>query len=162
MSEDPESNSPPTDTTDCTPCTPSRRFSEQPVRHEISRATAANASFGSPAMKHRNEEAPSGSATMVGGGSMAGAAATAAAAATGSTPSKQRKDQGEKRFACSQCPKRFPTSKDLKRHDVVHTGNREFQCTFCSHRFGRKVIYGPIWAMLKVDGLRYFGGFFVH
>ena len=40
----------------------------------------------------------------------------------------------EKRFQCGQCNKRFPTSKDLKRHEVVHTGNRDFQCSFCSHR----------------------------
>ncbi len=42
-----------------------------------------------------------------------------------------RAHNGEKRFQCGQCSKRFPTSKDLKRHDVVHTGNREFQCSFC-------------------------------
>merc|ERR1719322_440445 len=55
------------------------------------------------------------------------------------TPSRRsHREQGEKRFQCTQCSKKFPTSKDLKRHDVVHTGNREFQCSFCSHRFGRK------------------------
>ena len=42
-----------------------------------------------------------------------------------------KRQPGEKRFQCGQCFKRFPTSKDLKRHDVVHTGNREFQCSFC-------------------------------
>lgn len=66
-------------------------------------------------------------------------AASSSSPSTGSTPAKRgHKEQGEKRFQCPQCPKRFPTSKDLKRHDVVHTGNREFQCSFCSHRFGRK------------------------
>ena len=43
-----------------------------------------------------------------------------------------KRQPGEKRFQCGQCFKRFPTSKDLKRHDVVHTGNREFQCSFCN------------------------------
>lgn len=32
----------------------------------------------------------------------------------------------------------FFTQKDVKRHTVVHTGSRNFQCPFCSHRFGRK------------------------
>ena len=40
------------------------------------------------------------------------------------TPSRRsHREQGEKRFQCTQCSKKFPTSKDLKRHDVVHTGN---------------------------------------
>ena len=40
------------------------------------------------------------------------------------TPSRRsHREQGEKRFQCMQCSKKFPTSKDLKRHDVVHTGN---------------------------------------
>ena len=39
------------------------------------------------------------------------------------TPSRRsHREQGEKRFQCMQCSKKFPTSKDLKRHDVVHTG----------------------------------------
>ena len=39
------------------------------------------------------------------------------------TPSRRsHREQGEKRFQCTQCSKKFPTSKDLKRHDVVHTG----------------------------------------
>jgi hypothetical protein len=42
---------------------------------------------------------------------------------TTTTPSRRsHREQGEKRFQCMQCSKKFPTSKDLKRHDVVHTG----------------------------------------
>ena len=52
-------------------------------------------------------------------GSPSAAAPTAAA----NTPSRRsHREQGEKRFQCMQCSKKFPTSKDLKRHDVVHTG----------------------------------------
>ena len=43
--------------------------------------------------------------------------------AANNTPSRRsHREQGEKRFQCMQCSKKFPTSKDLKRHDVVHTG----------------------------------------
>lgn len=45
----------------------------------------------------------------------------------------------DKKFMCTQCDKKFFTRKDLKRHSVVHTGNREFCCPHCSQRFGRKV-----------------------
>ena len=39
------------------------------------------------------------------------------------TPSRRsHREQGEKRFQCMHCSKKFQTSKDLKRHDVVHTG----------------------------------------
>jgi len=54
-----------------------------------------------------------------------------------SSASKRKKTSGppagpspsptERKFHCPRCPKRFPTSKDLKRHDVVHTGQRAFQ-----------------------------------
>merc|ERR1719461_1762516 len=67
------------------------------------------------------------------------ASSTTSSTPATNTPSRRsHREQGEKRFQCTQCSKKFPTSKDLKRHDVVHTGNREFQCSFCSHRFGRK------------------------
>jgi len=83
-------------------------------------------------MKHRKSHDGDGPSPPPAGSASGGSSA-------GSTPSKRpHKEQGEKRFQCTQCNKRFPTSKDLKRHDVVHTGNREFQCSFCSHRFGRK------------------------
>ena len=38
----------------------------------------------------------------------------------------------------NECGKSFSTSKDLKRHWVVHTGLREFQCSYCKVLFGRK------------------------
>ena len=48
---------------------------------------------------------------------------TASSTPATNTPSRRsHREQGEKRFQCTQCSKKFPTSKDLKRHDVVHTG----------------------------------------
>ena len=53
--------------------------------------------------------------------------------------SRSVKGTMDKKFMCTQCDKKFFTRKDLKRHSVVHTGNREFCCPHCSQRFGRKV-----------------------
>ena len=53
--------------------------------------------------------------------------------------SRSVKGTMDKKFMCNQCDKKFFTRKDLKRHSVVHTGNREFCCPHCSQRFGRKV-----------------------
>jgi len=54
------------------------------------------------------------------------------------TGSRTTKGAIDKKFCCDQCDKKFFTRKDLKRHSVVHTGNREFSCPHCSQRFGRK------------------------
>ena len=54
---------------------------------------------------------------------IASTASSAGPTAATNTPSRRsHREQGEKRFQCMQCSKKFPTSKDLKRHDVVHTG----------------------------------------
>ena len=37
-----------------------------------------------------------------------------------------------------KCGKVFATTKDLRRHWVVHTGLKEFQCSYCHLFFGRK------------------------
>ena len=52
---------------------------------------------------------------------------------------KRWKDM-EKRFKChfNSCRKEFVTLKDLKRHWVVHTGSRDFKCSFCNLLFGRR------------------------
>uniref|UniRef100_A0A0K2U4P3 C2H2-type domain-containing protein n=1 Tax=Lepeophtheirus salmonis TaxID=72036 RepID=A0A0K2U4P3_LEPSM len=52
--------------------------------------------------------------------------------------SRSAKSSEEKKFPCDQCERRFFTRKDLKRHSVVHTGDREFPCHHCTQRFGRK------------------------
>ena len=48
------------------------------------------------------------------------------------------KNPSEKKFQCDQCDRRFFTKKDVKRHLVVHTGTRDFCCSLCPQKFGRK------------------------
>ena len=48
------------------------------------------------------------------------------------------KSPSEKKFQCEQCDRRFFTRKDVKRHMVVHTGTRDFCCSLCPQKFGRK------------------------
>jgi len=48
------------------------------------------------------------------------------------------KSPSEKKFQCEQCDRRFFTRKDVKRHLVVHTGTRDFCCSLCPQKFGRK------------------------
>ena len=62
--------------------------------------------------------------------------------------SRSVKGTMDKKFMCNQCDKKFFTRKDLKRHSVVHTGNREFCCPHCSQRFGRKVRFEIGWILL--------------
>ncbi|KAM6900396.1 zinc finger protein PLAG1 [Xenentodon cancila] len=44
----------------------------------------------------------------------------------------------EKKHRCEQCERRFYTRKDVRRHMVVHTGQKDFLCQYCAQRFGRK------------------------
>ncbi|KAM8945373.1 zinc finger protein PLAGL2 [Pelodytes ibericus] len=44
----------------------------------------------------------------------------------------------EKKYSCDHCDRCFYTRKDVRRHLVVHTGRKDFQCHFCAQRFGRK------------------------
>ncbi|XP_064638412.1 zinc finger protein 658B-like [Lineus longissimus] len=40
--------------------------------------------------------------------------------------------------ACAFCPKAFPASRDLRRHILVHTGERPYKCDQCDRRFARR------------------------
>lgn len=51
---------------------------------------------------------------------------------------RSAKSPSEKKFQCDQCDRRFFTRKDVKRHLVVHTGTRDFCCSLCPQKFGRK------------------------
>ena len=44
----------------------------------------------------------------------------------------------EKTHGCSECGKKFYTKKDVRRHMITHTKNKDFLCQFCPQRFGRK------------------------
>ncbi|XP_045621191.2 zinc finger protein PLAG1 isoform X1 [Procambarus clarkii] len=52
--------------------------------------------------------------------------------------SRSVKSPSEKKFPCDHCDRRFFTRKDVKRHLVVHTGKRDFSCSLCPQKFGRK------------------------
>ncbi|XP_055587143.1 zinc finger protein 726-like [Uranotaenia lowii] len=43
-----------------------------------------------------------------------------------------------KEILCDQCDLKFPNQSQLKKHYVVHTGERQFKCTFCSKDFLHK------------------------
>lgn len=46
----------------------------------------------------------------------------------------------KKRYACNLCPKTFGWSTDLKRHHLIHTGERPFKCTMCNATFTRNFL----------------------
>ncbi|XP_034939321.1 zinc finger protein 154-like [Chelonus insularis] len=48
---------------------------------------------------------------------------------------KRRKEQSV--YPCSQCKKSFPSPCLLKRHFMVHTGERPYQCETCGRRFSQ-------------------------
>ena len=49
-----------------------------------------------------------------------------------------QRHEGVKPYACSECPKRFCTAQELKRHQLVHSDVRNFACGFCAKSFKRK------------------------
>ncbi|KIY68153.1 hypothetical protein CYLTODRAFT_453851 [Cylindrobasidium torrendii FP15055 ss-10] len=42
----------------------------------------------------------------------------------------------ERKHACSMCQKRFDRPSTLKKHLLVHTGEKAYQCDCCGRRFG--------------------------
>ncbi|KAE9406348.1 hypothetical protein BT96DRAFT_250298 [Gymnopus androsaceus JB14] len=42
----------------------------------------------------------------------------------------------ERKHACSMCHKRFDRPSTLRKHLLVHTGEKAFQCSTCGRRFG--------------------------
>ncbi|KAJ7651092.1 hypothetical protein FB45DRAFT_713419, partial [Roridomyces roridus] len=42
----------------------------------------------------------------------------------------------EKKHGCTMCHKRFDRPSTLKKHLLVHTGEKAFQCHICERRFG--------------------------
>ena len=58
-----------------------------------------------------------------------------AAAASASVSSSSSSSH---RFACSECPKSFPSNSALSMHLLVHSGSKPFPCPSCPRRFRQK------------------------
>ena len=50
-----------------------------------------------------------------------------------------RDAQGQKVYVCSGCSKMFPTPAMLRRHEMIHTGERPYKCEDCGKTFQQKV-----------------------
>ena len=42
------------------------------------------------------------------------------------------------KFACTVCGKCFGSNKDVRRHMLVHTGEKPYSCDICGRRFTQK------------------------
>ncbi|KAJ8927626.1 hypothetical protein NQ314_019887 [Rhamnusium bicolor] len=56
------------------------------------------------------------------------------------TENKNRANPTLRKYQCMYCSKRFGWSTDLKRHILIHTGERPFQCQFCNSSFTRNFL----------------------
>ncbi|XP_071058360.1 zinc finger protein 2-like [Pseudochaenichthys georgianus] len=52
--------------------------------------------------------------------------------------SDSRRRTGKKDFRCSQCAKRFGRKSSLKRHIIIHTGEKPFTCSVCEKPFAHR------------------------
>jgi len=44
-----------------------------------------------------------------------------------------------KQYHCSFCGKVFYHKSNLKRHEMVHTGEKPFECELCDKKFNQKI-----------------------
>ena len=59
-------------------------------------------------------------------------------AASASIGSSSSSSSSSHRFACSECPKSFPSNSALSMHLLVHSGSKPFPCPSCPRRFRQK------------------------
>ncbi|XP_074656392.1 uncharacterized protein LOC141909708 [Tubulanus polymorphus] len=47
-------------------------------------------------------------------------------------------DKSKKRFGCDQCMATFASTRNLRRHKLIHTGVRPFKCDYCDKAYCRR------------------------
>ena len=57
-----------------------------------------------------------------------------------SSCSSERLKYQQRKYVCPHCSRRFGWSTDLKRHIILHTGERPFKCDACQTTFTRKFL----------------------
>ena len=62
------------------------------------------------------------------------------ASTTSHVPNNSTPDLLERKFHCPICEKSYKSNTGLKRHLIVHSGERPFQCHFCFKSFFRKYV----------------------
>ena len=72
--------------------------------------------------------------------SPASSSTTYFATSTQPTPTKKLPDLSERKFHCPICERSYKSNTGLKRHLIVHSGERPFQCHYCFKSFYRKYV----------------------
>ena len=72
--------------------------------------------------------------------SPASSSTTYYATSTQPTPTKKLPDLSERKFHCPICERSYKSNTGLKRHLIVHSGERPFQCHYCFKSFYRKYV----------------------
>ena len=72
--------------------------------------------------------------------SPASSSTTYYATSTQPTPTKKQPDLSERKFHCPICERSYKSNTGLKRHLIVHSGERPFQCHYCFKSFYRKYV----------------------
>lgn len=54
------------------------------------------------------------------------------------SPKSNTEQLNKSQYCCFYCGRPFLSSRDLKRHVLIHTGEQPFHCPYCPHRSNRK------------------------
>lgn len=65
--------------------------------------------------------------------------AAAAAAGSSGSGSNTGTDDSRRKHECPECGKRFPTPSKLQRHSFIHTGEKPYNCQYCTKSYSQLV-----------------------